>query len=88
MLSVRVRTMNDIAIHVVALASLASHVFAWFFERNVSAAPEMAPERPERLPDCNRTTAISTRQDATWITVNTGFNSYTSNDKYILVKKS
>ena len=49
---------NTIATNVVAFARRASHVLALFFDRNVSATPDMAPERPARLPDCNKTTAI------------------------------
>jgi hypothetical protein len=56
--SAMVKQMNKTATHFVILASRASHDRAWFFERKASAAPEMAPDSPARLPDWKSTTRI------------------------------
>ena len=47
------------------LASFASTLLALFLDRNVSAPPAMAPDRPALLPDWSMTTAISARQSST-----------------------
>lgn len=46
-------------IHLVAFASLASIVLALPFDRKVSAPPEIAPDNPDLLPDCKRTTRVT-----------------------------
>lgn len=61
----RVSRIKPMETQVVALAIRASRVFALFLDINVSAAPEIAPDRPERFPDCRRTAAISNKQDKT-----------------------
>jgi hypothetical protein len=65
MFSISVNRIKLIATQVVALAMRASQVFALFLDINVSAAPEIAPERPERFPDCRSTAAISNKQEKT-----------------------
>ena len=75
----RVRRMKPMATQVVALAIRASRVLALFLETKDSDPPEMAPERPERFPDCRRTVTISSKQDKTCTTVNIVLNkNYTS----------
>ena len=55
--------------HFVALASLASSVLALPLERNVSAPPAMAPDRPALLPDCSSTITVTARPEISWIIV-------------------
>ena len=55
--------------HFVALASLASSVLALPLERNVSAPPAMAPDRPALLPDCISTITVTARPEISWIIV-------------------
>lgn len=54
---------NTMAIHFVHLASLASRDFDLFLDRNVSAAPDMAPERPALFPDWNNTINMMVKAD-------------------------
>ncbi len=58
----REKARKAMANHLVDLASLASQDLALFLDRKVSAPPEIAPDRPEVLPDCIRT--IATRKMA------------------------
>lgn len=54
------RMRNNVAEIVVILESIASIVLALFLPKNVSAPPEIAPERPALLPCCIRTEIINT----------------------------
>ena len=54
---------------VVMLAMLASAVLALFLDRKVSAAPEMAPDRPALLPDCRMTMMMRNRAKIASMTV-------------------
>lgn len=56
--STSVRITKASATHFVIFASFASIVGAFDLEKNVSAPPEIAPERPERLPDWRSTTQM------------------------------
>ena len=65
------RTAKTIATHFVDFARIASVPLDLFFERKVSAAPEIAPDRPAFLPDWKITTpinAIQTIRCAIWRT--------------------
>ena len=57
------------ATHLVALASFASSVEFLDFVMNVSDEPDIAPERPELLPDWNRTIKVRARHDISWTIV-------------------
>ena len=59
----------DAGLDFVALASLASRVLALPLERNVSAPPAMAPDRPALLPDCSSTITVTARPEISWIIV-------------------
>ena len=67
--STSVRTTKTRPNHFVALASLASSVLALPLERNVSAPPAMAPDRPALLPDCISTITVTARPEISWIIV-------------------
>ena len=67
--STSVRTTKTRPNHFVALASLASSVLALPLERNVSAPPAMAPDRPALLPDCSSTITVTARPEISWIIV-------------------
>ena len=64
-----VRMMNTAPIHLVALAILASAVFASCLLIKESATPAMEPDRPALLPDCIMMMPISSKPQITWITV-------------------
>ena len=68
-LRTRVRTTKARPTHFVIFASFESSVIAFECVKKVSAAPEMAPESPERLPDWSSTTQIKNRQVISWIIV-------------------
>lgn len=70
------------AIHFVYLARRESIDLDLFFDKNVSAAPDMAPDRPELLPDWSKTIEIMAKAEINCMIVrasgniNIPFNGY------------
>ena len=73
--------MKKTAIIAVHLAKMPSMLLALFLPKNVSAPPEIEPERPSCEPDWKRTTAVNNTARITWTIVKIKANTQTPPNK-------